>query len=1166
MARLHIKEDSTVQVIREHCANLMASEQPRQLVRSCFICIERRKGLFTHVPSDTYTLEVNYVVPPEIIVNQDADSPLFVVEYRGKSGRRLEVVADSHEAPFQLYFDPNQVLDCRQLEADGKDKYDITCSVSLYDKEGKIICNVDTKIALSFSNIPLLAPRLNFEPSQTAMPLVYDGNNIKPFLIGHIVIAHPGTHLRCPSMDMSFEVSAWRQIEEGRTKKIDDLIFLVNDDANHVEQTLPRVLRGSEDSAIVPLGKDGSDFTPKVHAFGATLTNVMVNQLNPGRMSNDNRIRIPLFWDMSKTENPADDEQVYQIQVKLKYWYTPKDGGLADVLYNDQVIRLKRNRSIMNLNVTFSDSVKSEFLINGCKPEVRIPDMINGIVTRYTLTLVNTAEYVDKGKEDSKIYIKGFHFDLPVAGLHYSEKPGTVMNVLFSGSENISRLVGQDFVLPIKSSEKFTLTYDHTCIDKILASEGKDIYEKTILIPVAFEFYVDASAEYQDISEIPSSAFQPFNVKLQIRIRKEPKPEWLCVDFGTSAVVASYGGSAYNAMGQRVNPLLSLRQEKQRRLRSWFRGNRTMMEDDTETNDNLISSTSVVNMTTLNLSDDQLIQSMNKLDSYTTSHIQFSPSSGMIDIYSRMLPSLKTLMGNKELPKELLPTNVSLSGTLTINRLFELIYKQFFHLFLPDIVSGTNKLVMTIPNTYAPVHVNLLRQIAMSSLKELRPDYLRFMSESDAVAFYYLSKRTEFIRNTEFDLNEGFDENVLVYDMGAGTLDLTYYTRRENGEKYEIEILGKMGVSRAGNYLDYLLAEIVVSLMESHTELPKGTNVKKMRELLELKDYKNRDADAASKLKKYVRDDLKPMLNEQEETALPPLTLFNVQYPTSAFTIGDVLSHDMFRAYLSEVSSEVFTHFSKLFDSDESGVRPRLVIFSGRTTCLRVLREAVASSLRVFDTTPEEVLFLNLADGKYSRVVSTNYGNVGNLKTAVVDGAFAFCTDFAEGEGQYTLRNKNVYAQYGVMFKIGDQGWVWEKLIDTHTQPVDENEVAMSRDGIMIYQYDSRIHDASERDMGALGGFEGIRVRQRDFTGISAAYILQSYSSTTDRDWPDNLDRISVIGHVDLTNVRGRRDYSMNIDSDNMVHFCIGSGEMALLPHDGYTSESFKKSMWPIVR
>jgi hypothetical protein len=331
-----------------------------------------------------------------------------------------------------------------------------------------------------------------------------------------------------------------------------------------------------------------------------------------------------------------------------------------------------------------------------------------------------------------------------------------------------------------------------------------------------------------------------------------------------------------------------------------------------------------------------------------------------------------------------------------------------------------------------------------------------------------------------------------------------------------------------------------------------------------LNSYPGRHGGAASQFKKYVKDSLKPMLNSSETTKLPSLTLFNVEYPTSSLNVGQVLSHDLFKKYLEEVSKGVFDHFKYLFDTDENAVRPKLVIFSGRTTCLRVLREAVASELSAFGVDRSEVLLLDLAGEKYSREISMDAEKMSNLKTAVVDGAFAFCTDFASGKGCYSHKNKNLYAQYGIMFKVAGGGWVWEKLLDTHTKPINESEVEMSNDGVMIYQFDSRIHDASEAS--GFGEFEGVRVRRRDFNGITAAYVLQSYSSKTDTDWPNNLDMISVIGHVDLSNFNEIADYALTIDEDNNVHLKIGAGDMTLLPHDGYSSESFKKSMWPIVR
>ena len=1162
MASLKIKEDTKVAPVREHSVNLMAASQPRQLVRSCYVYVDHIEKLFTRIPKDTYTLEVSYKFPSVIVV--DPRKPLFVVEYKGVRGRRLSIETNGFVEPFQIYFDPNSVLDCLVPETNVADAYKIICRVTLKNSKEKTICDADTEISLSFAGMPVIAPKVVFVPNERGRSLEYNAHDDKPFEIGHVVISHSGTHMRCPSIDIALDVKAWAVGADGKSKTIDDLIYF----SGKAEQTLPRIVNAKNTAGIVPVGQDGSDFNPRVERYNASLKRVMVNQKKPGSGANDNEIRIPLYWDMTKSENPSEDHFEYQIHHSLHYMNSDKKSSCSKALYNDQVITLIKNRSIMDLKVNYGDGVKVETLAHGCKPARRTPDMIANMTTEYALELINTAEYVDSDKAGASIYIKGFSYELPKAGVQYIQKPGVVMNTLFTCSDGPGCLQnGKDYKMPLKSVLKLAVVYDHTCIDKILDDDGQEIFERLVCIPVKFSYYVDADDKYMTISDVPSSAFQPFEVKLPILIRKEAAPEWLCVDLGTSAVVASYGSGGFDENAQRVDSMINLKEVKAGRLRDWFPRDPNFRNDDTESDSRLITSTSVVNMKTIELDDSKIAASMNHLMDYLHSHVQFSPSSGMIDIYSRMLPSLKTLMGNKDLPKGLLPTNVSIpeNRSLSVEKIFELIYRQFFNIFLPDYVGNTNKLVMTVPNTYAPVHVNILRNIAKAALPKLRADYLRFMSESDAVAFYYLSKRGQFRENTDFELPDGYDDNVLVYDMGAGTLDLTYYTKREKGLKKEIDILGKMGVSRAGNYLDYLLADIVVSLIEEMRDLPSSVNVVKMRKLLGLKSYQGRDGGAASQLKKYVRDKLKPMLNKPAETKLPALSLFNVTYPTESLTIGQVLSHYLFKEYLEEVSTAVFDHFKELFDTDENPVRPTLVIFSGRTTCLRVLREAVASALTRFGVDKSEVVFLDLAGGKYSRDVSTDYANMSNLKTAVVDGAFAFCTSFAAGNGAYSLKNKNVYAQYGIMFLVDGENWVWEKLLDTHTKPIDDtDEVEMSGDGVMIHKYDSRIHDASEA--GGFGGFEGSRVRRRDFTGITAAYVLQSFSKDTEADWKGDRDMISVIGRVNLGNVNDVRDYGLTIDENNNIHLKIGAGDMALLPHDGYASDSFKKSMWPIVR
>lgn len=55
-----------------------------------------------------------------------------------------------------------------------------------------------------------------------------------------------------------------------------------------------------------------------------------------------------------------------------------------------------------------------------------------------------------------------------------------------------------------------------------------------------------------------------------------------------------------------------------------------------------------------------------------------------------------------------------------------------------------NKVVLTYPNTYTPTHLGILRDIAYKTFPYLRDGYLKFVSESDAVAAYYLANWSKF--------------------------------------------------------------------------------------------------------------------------------------------------------------------------------------------------------------------------------------------------------------------------------------------------------------------------------------------------------------------------------------------------------------------------------------
>lgn len=125
-----------------------------------------------------------------------------------------------------------------------------------------------------------------------------------------------------------------------------------------------------------------------------------------------------------------------------------------------------------------------------------------------------------------------------------------------------------------------------------------------------------------------------------------------------------------------------------------------------------------------------------------------------------------------------------------------------------------DRIVLSHPNTFTQRHKDVLREIAYKAFGKrfdipLR-ERIRLISESDAVAYYYCWEQ---MRKT----SRSGSERILVYDFGAGTLDLSIIRIEWESEPvcypkgWRVE--GRIGVPVAGNYFDELLARIVDRLL-----------------------------------------------------------------------------------------------------------------------------------------------------------------------------------------------------------------------------------------------------------------------------------------------------------------------------------------------------------------
>lgn len=1007
-------------------------------------------------------------VPKEVICDENK---LFSILYDDKiysqSDFPVSVRLTDMTLPFQLLFHQEEVRDCQRPQDAELRKYEISFKVNLMDDRKNDI--IDSKA----ETIELVFEPLGIRP-KFAIDIENDDIQYSSAL-GKVKV---GT------------VAAW-----------------IDEDLKFVPEQVAKI--------SVKLFKNGGEISEVVSFDDSSRVKGIIVKAGRNKV-----ITLPVFVDFTDISNPITKQDDFTVETTIvtSPAYSPE---VRETILQQAHFNLLKDMQGTELKtyIKIADGKDCLYELGQSSPKVPMKFVPRSrLMGRVAITLSNLA--TDNSNRSAGLYVKN---------ITLSERLSEGVRILNEDKEVLDHLLHLDgagidamnspegLFIPNGADSKTTL-YLSFNPSEIVDVINTDNYYFKIQSVVSFEYWEDKDGTGVLDEAIKKIAKIPIVWDLYL----EPNPEWLCVDYGSSAIVCRYD-----------KEILDLKKRKDRIFRNAENGR--FSADSIENGTKFLSSDIVLH--DVRSTDKSTLCSQHPADEevpYLNLSVCLSPTSELIkNDVRKQLPCLKILMGNEYLPekRDYLTFRYSrrdVAGNLgtveakdtkrgkeenslmRISAIFRESYSALFKYFvMPESQDKTiNKLVMTYPNTYTPVHLKTLEKIAKETFPKVRNGYLRFVSESDAVAAYYLMNWDSF--NAGQDMSK--DETVLVYDMGAGTLDLTLLKKSKNADgKIEVQILGKIGTGKAGNYLDYLISEII-SEVPGAVRGPRTVSTSNVPDVETLEER--------LRLKEVVKNDIKPNLRRNVQ-----LSCGVVDFDSSV-----ILDDERFQDFLSQITvdllSQLFSYLGKLNLSLDT------ILMSGRSCRLEPLQNALRDASQELGFPDARILKFKSGGDKE--------------KTVVVEGAMAKAGIFSSPESPVVIRSRRLYASYGLMYKTFGS-WHYVELLNSTDMPL--------------------INDSK-----TVEAFEGPNVMVTGTAAAETLKLVQTYMSPEDTERAYNEGNFEFItnmeeynmedfGHSDSLNAKLLLDYKNNVSLYVNGLLSVGSAPKGV----DLTSEITKRSIWPVT-
>ncbi len=1075
---------------------------------------------------------VNFAADPDLVLSDEMISVLIDSEPEMmRRGNSVPIEINGETTRFQLIFHPSSVLDCKRVQGRGSNTFDISFSLSLRDEKNNEICS--QKVELGIDLVPV-----DFRPEveMSVIPPLQFMRTIGVKKIGQIVVRDTHTLERIPAVGLKADFTATR---EGNPV-----------DADAVWLELPSNIEGLSLTGDKTPGFEMKKLDTRADGHAGTDT-----------------FAVDIMCDMNRIGNPCDapdGKADIDIRLNLRYHALTNPGAVEQLMVPDAKFTVLKNVSQPELRGTLTERDSKQHVIDfegNASPRIKLGEISFlpswDLFSTTTLSLRNTAE---NGPVGSGIVIRNIKLtepSIPPSGkFEPSNRRASLATLVTLKAPSEIRLPNGDGKV-----ESIGIRFDGREARELYLDlgQGKRNYQVPLAMRLGFDYLIDEEGIESVDPEIwndPAKS-KHFDLDIVIPVYQLPNPNWLSVDFGTSAIVGMFSSGVIDLHG-RKNQLQNVRDDS---------------DDKYERGTKFLSSNVILRKVAdvIKESDpeSQLMGNGEKTASFEHLAVCLSPTSRLEEANIRtLLPCLKMMVGYDYLPdidnysdfkywcspcegEPLQRVGLVLedsdvetarlySPLAKVDEVFRQVYQQLFRYYINDTLSGeankVNKLVLTVPNTYSPYHLQRIRNIIQNNLAGFHIRDIRFVSESDAVACYYQTRWDEINKElNRKNIDElRFDETVLVFDMGAGTLDLTLFTRGRNPKTnaVNVRVLGKLGISKAGNYLDALLAELLA------------------REIPALKRYADPDSiidgDAlkgAISLKALIKNSIKPALSKGGKIEIKRDISSGIRENTTLDLDKVFLNTKEFKDFVDECTSQLLANFFDFFKVEDD-IRVDTILMSGRSAKLKPVKDAldkIFSKYAAPDAQIIEVKDLGSANDAEDKT-----------KTIVAEGA-TYYVDLVGQSDTVTFETDNLSARYGVVYTGHDGQMLYKELLDPRrAKPISTER----REGIVVKAFDS---DEMIVDLSHCVGAD-----QR-------LTLIQTYHKDPVKALNEGLtEYITEVASFDPRTFsdKSKTRLRLEVTRDNMMKFYINGYETPDLSATkiDVTSKTSRRSFWPVIK